>query len=100
MAARGIKYLDCYGVDNALVSLFFSFLFPFSFPAYCICNEIKVMACKQVRVADPTFLGYFIEKGVAAAAKVVRKVYSFYLFIFMGIQFIDSNVFICLIACS
>ncbi|KAL4377214.1 hypothetical protein GQ457_02G035810 [Hibiscus cannabinus] len=27
----------------------------------------------QVRVADPTFLGYFIDKGVAAAAKVVRK---------------------------
>ncbi|KAK4487992.1 hypothetical protein RD792_003731 [Penstemon davidsonii] len=46
MAARGIKYLDCYGVDNALV-----------------------------RVADPTFLGYFMDKGVAAAAKVVRKAY-------------------------
>jgi len=29
---------------------------------------------KQVRVADPTFVGYFIDKGVAAAAKVVRKV--------------------------
>lgn len=29
---------------------------------------------KQVRVADPSFLGYFIDKGVAAAAKVVRKV--------------------------
>ena len=28
----------------------------------------------QVRVADPTFLGYFMDKGVAAAAKVVRKV--------------------------
>ncbi|XP_051134430.1 UDP-N-acetylglucosamine diphosphorylase 1-like isoform X2 [Andrographis paniculata] len=46
MAMRGIKYLDCYGVDNALV-----------------------------RVADPTFLGYFIEAGVASAAKVVRKAY-------------------------
>ncbi|KAK3017841.1 hypothetical protein RJ639_003351 [Escallonia herrerae] len=46
MAMRGVKYLDCYGVDNALV-----------------------------RVADPTFLGYFIDKGVAAAAKVVRKAY-------------------------
>ncbi|KAK9007367.1 hypothetical protein V6N11_074295 [Hibiscus sabdariffa] len=46
MATRGIKYVDCYGVDNALV-----------------------------RVADPTFLGYFIDKGVAAAAKVVRKAY-------------------------
>ncbi|RVX02781.1 UDP-N-acetylglucosamine diphosphorylase 1 [Vitis vinifera] len=47
MATRGVKYLDCYGVDNALV-----------------------------RVADPTFLGYFIDKGVASAAKVVRKVLS------------------------
>ncbi|KAL8508592.1 hypothetical protein ACS0TY_019006 [Phlomoides rotata] len=46
MAMRGIKYLDCYGVDNALV-----------------------------RVGDPTFLGYFIDKGAAAAAKVVRKAY-------------------------
>ncbi|PIA35351.1 hypothetical protein AQUCO_03500026v1 [Aquilegia coerulea] len=46
MAMRGVKYLDCYGVDNALV-----------------------------RVADPTFLGYFIDKGVVAAAKVVRKAY-------------------------
>ncbi|XP_078175680.1 UDP-N-acetylglucosamine diphosphorylase 1-like isoform X1 [Carex rostrata] len=46
MANRGVKYVDCYGVDNALV-----------------------------RVADPTFLGYFIEKGVATAAKVVRKGY-------------------------
>ncbi|KAM7270693.1 hypothetical protein ACFE04_029907 [Oxalis oulophora] len=46
MAMRGIKYVDCYGVDNALV-----------------------------RVADPTFLGYFIDKGVASAAKVVRKAY-------------------------
>ncbi|KDP29578.1 hypothetical protein JCGZ_19379 [Jatropha curcas] len=46
MASRGVKYVDCYGVDNALV-----------------------------RVADPTFLGYFIDKGVAAAAKVVRKAY-------------------------
>jgi len=25
-------------------------------------------------VADPTFLGYFMDKGVDAAAKVVRKV--------------------------
>ncbi|KAJ0082735.1 hypothetical protein Patl1_12248 [Pistacia atlantica] len=46
MASRGIKFVDCYGVDNALV-----------------------------RVADPTFLGYFIDKGVASAAKVVRKAY-------------------------
>ncbi|XP_006659213.1 UDP-N-acetylglucosamine diphosphorylase 1-like [Oryza brachyantha] len=46
MAGRGVKYVDCYGVDNVLV-----------------------------RVADPTFLGYFIDKGVCAAAKVVRKAY-------------------------
>ncbi|KAJ7969448.1 UDP-N-acetylglucosamine diphosphorylase 1 [Quillaja saponaria] len=46
MATRGIKYIDCYGVDNVLV-----------------------------RVADPAFLGYFIDRGVAAAAKVVRKAY-------------------------
>ncbi|GJN36745.1 hypothetical protein PR202_gb25639 [Eleusine coracana subsp. coracana] len=46
MAARGVKYADCYGVDNVLV-----------------------------RVADPTFLGYFIDRGVSAAAKVVRKGY-------------------------
>ncbi|XP_021766552.1 UDP-N-acetylglucosamine diphosphorylase 1-like isoform X2 [Chenopodium quinoa] len=46
MAARGVKYVDCYGVDNALV-----------------------------RVADPTFLGYFIDKNVSAAAKVVKKAY-------------------------
>lgn len=32
----------------------------------------------QVRVSDPTFLGYFIDKGVAAAAKVVRKVGSIF----------------------
>ncbi|AQK46072.1 UDP-N-acetylglucosamine diphosphorylase 2 [Zea mays] len=29
----------------------------------------------RVRVADPTFLGYFIDKGVSSAAKVVRKAY-------------------------
>lgn len=28
-------------------------------------------------MADPTFLGYFIDKGVSAAAKVVRKVNNF-----------------------
>lgn len=32
------------------------------------------LSLKQVRVADPTFLGYFMDKGVDAAAKVVRKV--------------------------
>lgn len=46
MSVKGIKYLDVYGVHNALV-----------------------------RVSDPTFLGYFIDKGVAAAAEVVRKAY-------------------------
>lgn len=38
--------------------------------------DILIMGFKQVRVADPTFLGFFIDKGVAAAAKVVRKVTS------------------------
>lgn len=34
-------------------------------------------------MADPTFLGYFIDKGVSAAAKVVRKVSNFvYIFLF------------------
>jgi UDP-N-acetylglucosamine/UDP-N-acetylgalactosamine diphosphorylase len=28
-----------------------------------------------VRVADPPFLGYFIDRGVSAAEKVVRKGY-------------------------
>uniref|UniRef100_A0A0E0DIA2 UDP-N-acetylglucosamine pyrophosphorylase n=1 Tax=Oryza meridionalis TaxID=40149 RepID=A0A0E0DIA2_9ORYZ len=42
MSSRGVKYVDCYGVDNALV-----------------------------RVADPTFLGYFIDKAVSSAAKNV-----------------------------
>uniref|UniRef100_A0A804NV89 UDP-N-acetylglucosamine diphosphorylase 2 n=1 Tax=Zea mays TaxID=4577 RepID=A0A804NV89_MAIZE len=42
----GVNYVDCYGVDNVLV-----------------------------RVADPTFLGYFIDRGVSAVAKVVRKAY-------------------------
>ncbi|KAJ8627750.1 hypothetical protein MRB53_021057 [Persea americana] len=46
MAMRGVRYVDVYGVDNALV-----------------------------RVADPSFLGFFIDKGLAAAAKVVRKAY-------------------------
>ncbi|KAK8476244.1 hypothetical protein V6N13_090831 [Hibiscus sabdariffa] len=52
MATRGIKYVDCYGVDNALVSL------------SLFCDKGSRV---QVRVADPTFLGYFIDKGVAAA---------------------------------
>ncbi|KAI7726499.1 hypothetical protein M8C21_023729 [Ambrosia artemisiifolia] len=30
---------------------------------------------RYVRVGDPTFLGYVIDKGVASAAKVVRKAY-------------------------
>eukprot|EP00252_Welwitschia_mirabilis_P002026 TRINITY_DN11976_c0_g1_i1.p1 TRINITY_DN11976_c0_g1~~TRINITY_DN11976_c0_g1_i1.p1 ORF type:complete len:482 (-),score=88.01 TRINITY_DN11976_c0_g1_i1:146-1591(-) len=46
MVMRGVKYVDCYGVDNALV-----------------------------RVADPLFLGYCIDKDVAASAKVVKKAY-------------------------
>jgi hypothetical protein len=39
-----------------------------------------VLIC-QVRVADPVFLGHVIEKGVACAAKVVRKVIRLLLFI-------------------
>lgn len=46
MALRGVKYIDCFSVDNALV-----------------------------RVADPLFLGYVIEKGASCAAKVVKKAY-------------------------
>lgn len=46
MARRGIKYIDVFGVDNALV-----------------------------RVADPLFLGYTIEKGFPCAAKVVKKAF-------------------------
>ncbi|MCO5557784.1 hypothetical protein L7F22_011355 [Adiantum nelumboides] len=40
MATRGIKYVDCFSVDNALV-----------------------------RVADPLFLGYVMERGASCAAK-------------------------------
>jgi hypothetical protein len=36
--------------------------------------QINSLSLPKVRVADPTFLGYFIDKGVSAAAKVVRKV--------------------------
>eukprot|EP00246_Nothoceros_aenigmaticus_P005204 TRINITY_DN17094_c0_g1_i1.p1 TRINITY_DN17094_c0_g1~~TRINITY_DN17094_c0_g1_i1.p1 ORF type:complete len:482 (+),score=72.96 TRINITY_DN17094_c0_g1_i1:287-1732(+) len=46
MTKSGVKYVDCYSVDNALV-----------------------------RVADPIFLGYFIEKGVSWASKVVNKAF-------------------------
>lgn len=38
----------------------------------------------QVRVADPTFLGYFIDKGVSAAAKVVRKVINLIVYFTYG----------------
>ncbi|RXH85257.1 hypothetical protein DVH24_042025 [Malus domestica] len=34
----------------------------------------EASASEGVRVADPTFLGYFIDKGVSAAAKVVHKI--------------------------
>ncbi|KAH7277566.1 hypothetical protein KP509_39G057300 [Ceratopteris richardii] len=46
MGTKGVKYVDCFSVDNALV-----------------------------RVADPVFLGYVMEKSVSCAAKVVRKAY-------------------------
>ena len=78
MASKGIKYIDCYGVDNALVIYFLaSYLSLNQFSLSVITSYLKkywLGFVKQVRVADPTFLGYFIDKGVAAAAKVVRKV--------------------------
>ncbi|CAM6109131.1 unnamed protein product [Calypogeia fissa] len=46
MSKRGIKYVDIYSVDNALV-----------------------------RVADPLFLGYCLEKGAPTAAKVIKKAF-------------------------
>lgn len=73
MATRGIKYIDCYGVDNALVSQI-SCIFYNVFQLLVLFAISMYILFKQVRVADPTFLGYFIEKGVSAAAKVVRKV--------------------------
>lgn len=40
---RGVKYLDCYGVDNALVSYSFLFPFPFLFRIFlslgCTCHK-------------------------------------------------------------
>lgn len=48
---------------------------------FVLCTCILFVFWYQVRVADPTFLGYFIDKGVSAAAKVVRKVNNF-VFIF------------------
>jgi UDP-N-acetylglucosamine/UDP-N-acetylgalactosamine diphosphorylase len=73
MAARGVKYVDCYGVDNALVSA--SFICKTSYGTYYHFNlSNNSLSLPKVRVADPTFLGYFIDKGVSAAAKVVRKV--------------------------
>lgn len=81
MASKGIKYIDCYGVDNALV-IFLCFLSSFdcwinlfywsSLTSYL--RKYWLGLVNQVRVADPSFIGYFIDKGVAAAAKVVRKV--------------------------
>lgn len=44
--------------------------------------KLYLIIWEQVRVADPIFLGYFIDKGVSAATKVVRKVIKPLLIIF------------------
>ena len=72
MAAKGVNYVDCYGVDNVLVSTFFMLFISWSLPFFIVIKYLIYLI--QVRVADPTFLGYFIDRGVSAAAKVVRKV--------------------------
>ena len=73
MASKGVKYVDCYGVDNVLVSILF--LQVFDGIILLFWTVIKYLIyLTQVCVADPTFLGYFIDRGVSAAAKVVRKV--------------------------
>jgi UDP-N-acetylglucosamine/UDP-N-acetylgalactosamine diphosphorylase len=72
MAAKGVKYVDCYGVDNVLVSTSFMLFISWSLPFFIVIKYLIYLI--QVRVADPTFLGYFIDRGVSAAAKVVRKV--------------------------
>jgi UDP-N-acetylglucosamine/UDP-N-acetylgalactosamine diphosphorylase len=66
-----LKYVDCYGVDNVLVSVFFLQFIRWNFPFFI---HLVTKLLIQVRVADPPFLGYFIDRGVSAAAKVVRKV--------------------------
>lgn len=71
MAMRGVEYVDCYGVDNVLVKDSIGESFCCMLPFFL---HATLIFWVQVRVADPTFLGYFIDKGVAAAAKVVRKV--------------------------
>ena len=72
MAAKGVNYVDCYGVDNVLVSTSFMLFISWSLPFFIVIKYLIYLI--QVRVADPTFLGYFIDRGVSAAAKVVRKV--------------------------
>jgi UDP-N-acetylglucosamine/UDP-N-acetylgalactosamine diphosphorylase len=72
MAAKGVNYVDCYGVDNVLVNTFFMLFISWSLPFFVVIKYLIYLI--QVRVADPTFLGYFIDRGVSAAAKVVRKV--------------------------
>eukprot|EP00271_Cylindrocystis_brebissonii_P005733 TRINITY_DN17960_c0_g3_i1.p1 TRINITY_DN17960_c0_g3~~TRINITY_DN17960_c0_g3_i1.p1 ORF type:complete len:487 (-),score=91.59 TRINITY_DN17960_c0_g3_i1:659-2119(-) len=46
MERRGVRFCECFAVDNALV-----------------------------RVADPLFLGHFLQSGAPLASKVVRKAY-------------------------
>lgn len=58
----------------SVLSSLYSFTFLNSFSSL---ETINRNLGKQVRVADPTFLGYFIDKGAASAAKVVRKVFRY-----------------------
>jgi UDP-N-acetylglucosamine/UDP-N-acetylgalactosamine diphosphorylase len=89
MAMRGVKYVDCYGVDNALVITDILSIFYFLFLSVFSSPFLIMISPGQVRVADPTFLGYFIDKGVATAAKVVRKVRRCFL-LFYAISFSPS----------
>jgi hypothetical protein len=36
MAAKGVKYVDCYGVDNVLVSMFFIQFISWNLPFFIV----------------------------------------------------------------